>query len=139
MRKPRPPDDPNRDKRGFRGVPPPATFSLAELPDDACLTEYQVGAAIQVSTNSLSSWRQQPDHPLRWFSLPNGLIRYRVGALRAFIALGRRRVKKPALTSAPDNGSPSAATNPETTPKRARRRPPKQRAAAGGELEGPAE
>jgi len=90
MRKPRPPDDPNRDKRGFRGVPPPATFSLAELPDDACLTEYQVGAAIQVSTNSLSSWRQQPDHPLRWFSLPNGLIRYRVGALRAFIALGRR-------------------------------------------------
>jgi len=139
MRKPRPPDDPNRDKRGFRGVPPPATFSLAELPDDACLTEYQVGAAIQVSTNSLSSWRQQPDHPLRWFSLPNGLIRYRVGALRAFIALGRRRVKKPALTSAPDNGSPSAATNPETKPKRARRRPPKQRAAAGGELEGPAE
>jgi len=62
-----------------------------------------------------------------------------VGALRAFIALGRRRVKKPALTSAPGNGSPSAATNPETKPKRARRRPPKQRAAAGGELEGPAE
>jgi hypothetical protein len=34
---------------------------LAELPDDACLTEYQVGAAIQVSTNSLSS--QVPFRP----------------------------------------------------------------------------
>ena len=42
-----------------------------------------VGAFIQVSTNTTQSWRRQPDHPLEWEILPNGLIRYRAGAVRA--------------------------------------------------------
>jgi len=141
VRKPRyrPPGDSSRStKRGFRGTPPPATFTLEGVSDDACLTEFQVGALIQVSTNSLSSWRREPDHPLHWFALPNGLIRYRVGALRNFLAGGRRRVKKTALTKlVPDNGSSQSATpDPETKPKRPRGRPRKQPPAARPELVG---
>ena len=83
--------DCGRERHGFRGVPPPADFSLAALPDDALLTEYQVGALIQVSTNTIQSWRRQPDHPLEWEVLPNGLIRYRAGTLRGYLALGRRQ------------------------------------------------
>src|SRR6516165_3354209 len=87
--------DRGRERHGFRGVPPPADFSLAALPDDALLTEYQVGAFIQVSTNTIQSWRRQPDHPLEWEVLiPNGLIRYRAGAVRAYLALGQRRQPK---------------------------------------------
>ena len=99
MRKKRPPDDPNRERHGFRGVPPPATFSLATLPDDALLTTIEVAAVLRGSTNTLDVWRTDPDHPLQWISLPSGFVRYTAGALRAYLALGRRRVKKPALVT----------------------------------------
>ena len=100
MRKKRPPDDPNRERHGFRGVPPPATFSLATLPDDALLTTIEVAAVLRGSTNTLDVWRTDPDHPLQWISWPSGFVRYTAGALRAYLALGRRRVKKPALVTA---------------------------------------
>jgi hypothetical protein len=81
-------------------VPPPATFSLATLPDDALLTTIEVAAVLRGSTNTLDVWRTDPDHPLQWISLPSGFVRYTAGALRAYLALGRRRVKKPALVTA---------------------------------------
>jgi DNA-binding transcriptional regulator YdaS (Cro superfamily) len=81
------------------------------LPDDALLTEYQVGALIQVSTNTTQFWRRQPDHPLAWEILPNGLIRYRAGAVRAYLALGRRRQPKPeAAAPKPEAAAPKHAT-----------------------------
>jgi DNA-binding transcriptional regulator YdaS (Cro superfamily) len=81
----------NRDHHGFRGVPPPADFSLTALPDDALLTEFEIASVLRVSTNTVSSWRRQLDHPLAWEVLPNGFIRYRAGALCFYLALGRPR------------------------------------------------
>ena len=102
--------DRGRKRHGFRGVPPPADFSLAALPDDALLTEYQVGALFQVSTNTTQFWRRQPDHPLEWEILPNGLIRYRAGAVRAYLALGQRRQPKPeAAAPKPEAAEPKPA------------------------------
>jgi DNA-binding transcriptional regulator YdaS (Cro superfamily) len=103
--------DPRRERHGFRGTPPPADFSLADLADGALLTEFQVGALIQVSTNTIQSWRRQPDHPLAWATLPNGFVRYRAGALRNYLALGRRR-RKPIARAEPA----SEAAAPQTAP-----------------------
>jgi DNA-binding transcriptional regulator YdaS (Cro superfamily) len=102
--------DRGRERHGFRGVPPPSDFSLAALPDDALLTGYQVGALIQVSTNTIQSWRRQPDHPLEWEALPNGLVRYRAGTLRAYLALGRRQQQQKRFTAQEKliaNGAPA--------------------------------
>ena len=51
---PLPDPDQERDRHGFRGTPPPAKFSLAELPDDALLTEQETAAVGRWSTNTLS-------------------------------------------------------------------------------------
>jgi hypothetical protein len=91
-----------RDRHGFRGVPPPATFSLAPLPDDALLTEYEVAQIGRWSTNTVQSWRQQQrGHPLRWVVIPGGRIRYTAGELKAFLAGGaprQRKCRPPPLT-----------------------------------------
>src|SRR6516165_9037838 len=79
-----------RRKRGFRGTPPPAQFSLAELPDDSLLTEYEVAAVARLSTNTLSTWRKRPDHPLKWTAIGGGRIRYRVAAVKQYLATGHR-------------------------------------------------
>ena len=50
-----------RDRHGFRGVPPPPTFSLTALADDCLLTEFEVAAVLRVSTNSMGGWRRQPN------------------------------------------------------------------------------
>src|SRR5262249_31486880 len=106
--------DRGRERHGFRGVPPPADFSLADLADDALLTEFQVGALFQVSTNTIQSWRRQPDHPLAWETLPNGFVRYRAGALRYYLALGRRRRKPIARAeSACEDAAPQTAPSVE--------------------------
>jgi|AmaraimetFIIA100_FD_contig_71_397458_length_871_multi_4_in_0_out_0_2 hypothetical protein len=100
-----------RDRHGFRGVPPvPVNFSLAALADDALLTEYEVAAALRVSTNTLGCWRQQPAHALRWLTLPNGFVRYQVSAIRAFLAMGRSRAHKPSADRALVNPSKPPAT-----------------------------
>src|SRR5262245_50336662 len=80
-----------RDRHGFRGTPPPASFSLAELPDDAQLTEGEVAAVGRWSTNTVANWRRQPDHPLEWERVAGKFIRYRAGKLKAFIATPYKR------------------------------------------------
>jgi hypothetical protein len=83
-----------RDKRGFRGLPPPLeNFSLAKLSDDTLLTTYEVSALTRVSTNTIESWRRVSGHPLRWSTIANGRIRYTVGAVRAFLAGEGRRLR----------------------------------------------
>ena len=78
------------NKRGFRGLPPPATFSLAELADDAWVTEYEVASLGRWSTNPVATWRKNPNHPLKWTTTRGGRVRYRVAAVREFLATGYR-------------------------------------------------
>jgi hypothetical protein len=94
--------NPKRDRHGFRGVPPPASFSLQDLPDDAQLTEAEVAAIGRWSTNTVASWRRRPDHPLEWEYVAGGFVRYRAGKLKTFMAMpprrgGRGRVGAPAI------------------------------------------
>src|SRR5262245_45661606 len=78
-------------KRGFRGTPPPLeNFSIANLSDDGLLTEYEVAAVARLSTNTLSTWRKRPDHPLQWTAIGGGRIRYRVAAVKQYLATGHR-------------------------------------------------
>jgi hypothetical protein len=42
--------EPKRDRHGFRGTAAAADFSQSQLPDDALLTERQIGALLQIST-----------------------------------------------------------------------------------------
>jgi hypothetical protein len=77
-------------KHGFRGVPPPLDFSLAELRDDQLLTEFEVAALTRLSTCSFEAWRRRPDHPLKWVRITGGRVRYRAGDVRDFIASGYR-------------------------------------------------
>jgi hypothetical protein len=83
-----------RDRHGFRGVPPPPIFSLAELPDDALLTEMETAAVLRHSTNTMAAWRRQSNHPLAWEALPGGFVRYRAGNVRRYVALGSRRKRR---------------------------------------------
>jgi len=115
-----------RSHRGFRGLPPPATFSIAELADDALLREYDVAAVGRWSTNTVAAWRKQPRHPLKWLRLPGGRVRYFAGALKQFLATGykpqpgRPRKKDPAPAPKPQecklkpSGTPTATTKIHT-------------------------
>ena len=90
--------DPNqkRDRHGFRGTPPPASFSLQALPDDAQLTEHEVAAVGRWSTNTVAAWRRQPDHPLRWELVAGRFVRYRAGDLKTYMATpAKRRARVP--------------------------------------------
>ena len=75
------PVEPKRDRHGFRGVPPPVTFDFDALADGALLSETDVAAILRMSTNTVASWRQRPDHPLRFLVLPNGFVRYTAACL----------------------------------------------------------
>ena len=81
-----------RDRHGFRGVPPPSTIDLNTLPDSAPLTDFEVAAILRVSTNTTASWRQRGLH-LEWFTLPGGLVRSTVGAVKKFLAMGKARAR----------------------------------------------
>lgn len=70
---------PYRSRPGFRGTPPPATFSLAALPDDALLTEEEVAAVLRVSKSTLADWRRNPSR-LEWVILPGGYVRVSASA-----------------------------------------------------------
>jgi hypothetical protein len=92
-----------RDRHGFRGTPPPASFSLADLPDDALLTEYEVAAVGRWSTNTLAAWRRQPGHPLEWELLAGKYVRCRAGNLKRYMAGdSRKKPKPPAPPKHPD-------------------------------------
>jgi len=81
-----------RERHGFRGTPPPADFSLADLRDDSLLTEYEVAAFTRLSTNTLAAWRKRKrDQPIEWTTIGGGrCIRYSVAAVKQFLASGRR-------------------------------------------------
>jgi predicted DNA-binding transcriptional regulator AlpA len=116
---------PSSSKHGFRGVPPPlADVSLAGLPADQLLTEFEVAALTRLSTSTFEAWRKRPDHPLKWTKITGGRVRYRAGDVRQFIASGYRpKVGRPRKKDAA----------PER--RRAPRRPRAAEAAAPAEAE----
>jgi hypothetical protein len=117
-----------RDRHGFRGVPPPPTFSLGALADDCLLTEFEVAAVLRVSTNSVEGWRRQPNHALAWEVLPGGFVRYRAGHIRRYLTMGSprkgRRAKPPARASQRRASKPNDALTTEGAA------PPRRRARA---------
>ena len=113
-------DQPKRDRHGQnRGLPPPATFDFDALAPGAMLSEFETAATLRLSTNTLGSWRGKPDHPLKWLVLPNGFVRYTVGQIRAYLALGkprRRSTTKPDAAPAP-RGSRDRPRKPVQPPR----------------------
>ena len=99
--------DPPRDRHGFRGTPPPATFSLAALPDDGLLTELETAALTRLSTNTLTQWRRRSNRRLPWIVIAGGRVRYLAGDVRQFLASGepRRPRRKPLPELAPQKPS----------------------------------
>ena len=109
----RPADQPKRSHHAFRGTPPPATFSLAELPDDALLTEFEVAAVARLSTNTLAAWRlrgKRRDHRLPWIAITGGFIRYKAADVRQFLAAGEQR--RPRRKSVASNTDAARSTPP---------------------------
>jgi hypothetical protein len=88
-----------RSHHGFRGVPPPAAFDFDALPDGALLNEYETAAVGRWSTNTLAAWRLRVGHGLRFVVIAGGFIRYRVSAIRAFLADAAPRKRKPRSTN----------------------------------------
>jgi hypothetical protein len=102
--------DHKRSHRGFRGLPPPPEFDFDALPDGAMLNEYESAAVLRHSTNTLTTWRQLPGHPLKWVTVGD-LVRYRCGDIRTYMARPRTR-RFPTPPSRP------ATPKPDTTPPR---------------------
>jgi hypothetical protein len=71
-------------------------FDFDALPDGALLNEYETAAVGRWSTNTLAAWRLRAGHGLRWVVIAGGFIRYRVSAIRAFLADAAPRKRKPA-------------------------------------------
>ena len=46
--------------------------------------------AARLSTNTLATWRKRDDHPLKWLTIGGGRIRYRVAAVKEYLATGHR-------------------------------------------------
>jgi len=107
-----------RDRHGYRGVPPPATFDIYALPDSAPLTMRDVAAHGRWAVATVEKWRQQPDHPLKWFTLPGGFVRTTVGDLKQFLASGKPRPLRRA--AAPSEPPPPGAPARRRTPRRPR-------------------
>src|SRR5262249_39987340 len=97
---------PQRDRHGFRGVPPPLAIDIYTLPDTAPLTDYEVAAVLRVSTNTTASWRRRGVH-LKWITLPGGLVRSTAGSVKAFLAMGKTRTR--ANDSSPAAPKPKVA------------------------------
>jgi hypothetical protein len=90
------PDEPPRDRHGHnRGLQPPPLFDFDALAGGTLLSELETAAVLRISSNTLATWRTQSAHALRWLTLPNGFIRYRVAAIRAYLAMGAPRKRKP--------------------------------------------
>jgi hypothetical protein len=107
------------DRHGFRGLPPPSSFSLSELADDALLTEYEVASILRFSTVTIASWRQRDKDYLPFLRVAGGRVRYRAGDVRALLArtaplpvVGRPR-KKDAATE-PKRKAKSRGTSATT-------------------------
>jgi len=115
-----------RDRHGFRGVPPPPSFSLAALADDCLLLEIETAAVLRVSTNTLGGWRRQPNHRLGWEVLPGGFVRYRAGNLRHYLTMGSPRRGRPAKP--PATASQRRASKPDDVVTTEDSAPPRRRA-----------
>src|SRR5262249_22764498 len=100
-----------------RTTPPPAQFSLAELPDDALLTQREIAAVLRVAVSTVETWRRR-GHPLKWATVGSGLVRYRAGDLRHFLASGQPRAR-PSPRAAPSEPPPPAS------PRQLKQRKPK--------------
>jgi hypothetical protein len=101
-----------RDRHGFRGVPPPPLFSLADLADDAMVTKAEAAGWLRVAKSTVDGWREQPNHPLKWLELPGGFVRTTAGNIRKYIAAGaprRRKDAAPARMNVNHNPENSAA------------------------------
>ena len=116
-----------RDRHGFRGVPPPPSFSLAALADDCLLLEIETAAVLRVSTNTLGGWRRQPNHRLGWEVLPGGFVRYRAGNIRDYLTTGSPRKGNPAKP--PATASQCRAPKPDDAVTTQDAAPPRRRAA----------
>ena len=97
------------DRHGFRGVPPPANFSLEALPADTKLKDADVAACLRVAISTVTGWRQNPNHPLKWEFLPGGFPRTTVGYLRDYIAAGQRRRRTAAAALSDSSKNPETA------------------------------
>jgi hypothetical protein len=103
---------PRRDHHGDRTTPPPAQFSLAELPDDALLTQREIAAVLRVAVSTVETWRRR-GHPLKWATVGSGLVRYRVGDLRHFLTTGAPRQRPgPKPRAAPSEPPPLKQRRP---------------------------
>jgi hypothetical protein len=103
--------------------PPPASFSLQDLPDDAQLTEAEVAAVGRWSTNTVASWRRRPDHPLEWEYVAGGFVRYRAGKLKIFMAMPPKRrgggpsKRRPEQTLSSETGHGIGSHSAQPSPK----------------------
>jgi len=101
-----------RSHHKFRGTPPPPTFDFDALPDGALLNEYETAAVGRWSTNTLAAWRLR-GHGLRWVVIAGGFIRYRVSAIRAFLADAAPRKRKPAKREPRSRATADAVPAPQ--------------------------
>jgi len=113
-------DERPRDSHGRRGLQPPPLFDFDQLGNGTFLSEFETAAVLRVSSNTLAAWRGQPAHPLRWLRLPNGFIRYRVAAIRAYVAMGAQR------KSRRKDGSPPATDETAASSRKPRGRKPER-------------
>jgi len=109
---------PPRDRHGFRGVPPPASFDLYGLPETNWLTESETAAVTRLSISTLAAWRQRPNPPLKHAKIRDRRVRYQVGDVREFLASGERprvgRPRKKDSAPTPRRARRMKADNPTT-------------------------
>jgi hypothetical protein len=114
---------PRRDSHGRRGLQPPPLFDFDELGNGTLLSEFETAAVLRISSNTLAAWRGQPAHALRWITLPNGFIRYRVADIRAYLAGGKPCKRGPPRKKASPAPTAKTEIHTEDSAPPTRRRP----------------
>jgi phage terminase Nu1 subunit (DNA packaging protein) len=99
------------------------------LPDDALLTQREVAAVLRVAVSTVETWRRR-GHPLKWATVGGGLVRYRAGDLREFLA----STTKPRQPGPKPPSTDEAVRKPKVARKPSRRRAD-QPAASESELQ----
>lgn len=97
MRKPISEQERKRRRKKQRGVPPPATFSLDDLPDDGLLMQKEVAAWTRQSVTWVEKLRYEERDGLEWVYF-NGKPRCTVKSLKQVLqnnSTERRRVSEP--------------------------------------------